>query len=272
MLRSFRIDAPFGLRIRVQVLFVVLFSAISGFVLYEEGLAQGMQSVLLLSAAFLFVFLHEVGHAIAAKALGIKVLDITIWPLGGMARLEDVPKSGRIEFIIAAAGPLVNLVLAGVFFVCHWALVWGETAYTYYLLGWMNVLLAGFNLIPAFPLDGGRMLRAVLCGLMPFDRATTASVRVGQVIAIALGALALYHGMIVLALVAGFILIAARHADLDDEADDAVEAEETQAADPHVRSASIRPVLPGPDLPCEDPRLLAPRRWEFLRHEPAVEL
>ncbi|MFQ5749548.1 MAG: M50 family metallopeptidase [Planctomycetota bacterium] len=126
-------------------------------------------SVLLVLAASLLA--HELGHALVARRLRVEVLDITIWPLGGMARMEGLSDRPGLEGAIAVAGPLVNLVLAGLF---H--LVPGSIAF---LVVWVNFVLGAGNLIPVFPLDGGRVLRAFLARHAPIADATRAAVRLG---------------------------------------------------------------------------------------------
>lgn len=115
---------------------------------------------------------HELGHALMARALGLRVLDITIWPLGGMARLEGMAERPQAEAPVAAAGPLVNLALAALCWPLPWQ--WAEVAM------WINLFLGLGNLVPAFPLDGGRLLRSWLARASPMSDATFAAVRVGR--------------------------------------------------------------------------------------------
>ena len=144
-------------------------------------------------SAFACVFLHELGHALAAKGFGIATRDITLYPIGGLARLERMPKAAGAELVIALAGPAVNLVLAmlltGVVFLADvlpysWS---GEAAVFATRLALVNLLLAAFNMIPAFPMDGGRVARALLSGWLGRLRATEIAVAVGRTLAIAFG-------------------------------------------------------------------------------------
>lgn len=134
----------------------------------------------------LIVLLHELGHSIVAQSFGIRVLDITFWPLGGMARMSQIPENSRIEGLIAIAGPAVNFVLAGASLtflllpgIAGSAV--GDLALVFLLF---NVALGGFNLIPAFPMDGGRVLRAILGRKGDWVRATEGAVRVGRFFAL----------------------------------------------------------------------------------------
>jgi len=126
-------------------------------------------SVLLVLAVSLLA--HELGHALVARRLRVKVLDITIWPLGGMARMEGLSDRPGLEGAIALAGPLVNLILGGLFYILPGPLA--------FLVAWVNLVLGAGNLIPVFPLDGGRALRSFLARSAPLADATRAAVRIG---------------------------------------------------------------------------------------------
>ena len=118
------------------------------------------------------LLVHELAHALVARHLGLHVIDITIWPLGGMARLEGMGERPSAEAPVAAAGPLANLALGALFFILPWEWAdWGV---------WLNLLLGVGNLLPAFPLDGGRLLRAWLARANPMIDATFAAVKVGR--------------------------------------------------------------------------------------------
>lgn len=153
-----------------------------------------------IAALFGCVVLHEFGHALAARRFGIRTRDITLLPIGGVARLERMPENPRQELTVALAGPAVNLAIAAVLFAVLTATRGWAFAYDPELLRddfamrlmSVNVFLALFNLLPAFPMDGGRVLRAALATRMGRRRATQIGANVGQVLAIVFGAFGLF--------------------------------------------------------------------------------
>jgi Zn-dependent protease len=196
---SLRLGSLFGITIRVHVLLLVLIGLLLA---HAEDLFMAATQVGFL---FAIVLLHELGHSVVAQSFGIRVVDITLWPLGGMARMSEIPESPKIEGLIAVAGPIVNFVLAAIA-----ALVLGAQS----LSGGtgsrlpelatsmlqINLMMGVFNLIPAFPMDGGRVLRAFLGRSGDWVSATTAAVRVGRMFA---GLIALC-GIAAVLLVPGF--------------------------------------------------------------------
>jgi Zn-dependent protease len=180
--------------------------------------------VALMLLLFFCVTLHELGHSLVARAFGIQVREITLLPLGGVAILTKNPDKPLHELLIAAAGPLVNVVIAAVLIAVLGADVRTSlldaqglipdarsTSFTT-LLYWLlaaNVSLVVFNLIPAFPLDGGRMLRALLAMPLGFPRATRLATLLGQVIAIGIGVYGVVNGQFLLVLTAVFIFAGA---------------------------------------------------------------
>jgi len=224
---SFRIARIAGIDIRVHLTFALILAlgAYGGWL--SDGFTGALFGVLLMILLFTCVTLHELGHSIAAQRFGIPVREIVLLPLGGVAFLARNPTNPWHELIIAIAGPLVNVVIAIVL-----ALATG----TAYALGvvdlaalqlqggafprpsleglilWLlqaNVSLVLFNLIPAFPLDGGRVLRAVLALLIGMPRATRVAALIGQVFAVGFGVIGVLTGNLVLALVAIFIFLGA---------------------------------------------------------------
>jgi Zn-dependent protease len=167
------------------------------FFVWMGGLA-GVTTVLL---AFASVLLHELGHAVVARRLGVGVSAIELHFFGGAARMTSVPRTARDEIAIAAAGPAVSLALA--------ALGFGLAALVdlpvFALVGAINLGLAIFNLIPAFPSDGGRILRAVLARRKGLIAATETAVKVGRVVLIAIAILAVANGAFQVALIAGVL-------------------------------------------------------------------
>jgi len=178
-----------GIAIRIHATFLLLlvWFAASGW-MENQRIADAAASVALVVGVFGCVVLHELGHAAAARRYGVGTVDITLLPIGGVARLQGAPPTPRAEIVIALAGPAVNVAIAAAL----WAFtpadlgalrdaddpsLWAE------LLA-INLTLAAFNLIPAFPMDGGRVLRALLALRYPAPRATQLAAWVGQVIAI----------------------------------------------------------------------------------------
>ncbi len=132
--------------------------------------AKGLVAAVLL---FVSILLHELGHAVAARSYGLRTRSITLLIFGGVAQLEKDPKDGREEFWMAAAGPLVSLMLAGLFYAsASLSFVGPATAAVARYLALINLILALFNLVPAFPMDGGRLLRGALWGWLGKARAT----------------------------------------------------------------------------------------------------
>lgn len=187
---SIRIGRVFGITIRVHFLFL----GMMGFLL----ISADVRMVLALLVLFGLVLLHELGHSLVARRFGIRVLDITFWPLGGMARMNEIPENTRVEALVAIAGPAVNFALAAlalpVFFarggadLLVSAVPGAEIDPVTSAIGGfivMNLALGGFNLVPAFPMDGGRVLRALLGSRGDWVRATETAVQVGRVIAFA---------------------------------------------------------------------------------------
>jgi Zn-dependent protease/CBS domain-containing protein len=167
----------------------------------------------LLAAVGLFVSvtIHELGHSWVAMRYGLEIESITLWILGGLAALKTFPKEWNREFWIAIAGPITSLLVAG---VCYGAAVVAPTSLQVprFVLGWLaitNVVLAGFNLLPAFPMDGGRILRALLARSRPYGVATRLAARVGVLFAFLFAIVAVLNFQIILLLLAFFIYGAA---------------------------------------------------------------
>ncbi len=194
MLKSWRLGTLFGFPVEINVSFLVLLAVV--FLAFG-----GLAGVLIVGIAFGSVVLHELGHAIVARKLGVGVSGIELGFLGGAAKMTGMPRTPAHEIAIAAAGPVVSLTLAGLGLglgnLLHVPLI--ET------IGWINLVLAGFNLIPALPMDGGRILRAALARRMSFVKATDASVQVARVVAILFGIWALSGGPFQLLILAPFL-------------------------------------------------------------------
>jgi Zn-dependent protease len=174
-------------------------------------------STTLLLAVFLCVLLHEFGHALTARAFGIRTHDITLLPIGGLARLERIPENPWQEFWIALAGPAVNVAIVAVLMPVAAALggiqdlLRSDLTAVGFLtqLISINVALVAFNLLPAFPMDGGRVLRAVLAMFLPYAKATNIAAACGQVMAVLFGIVGFFTNWMLM-LVAFFVYFAAR--------------------------------------------------------------
>ncbi|WP_299985574.1 site-2 protease family protein [uncultured Ruegeria sp.] len=213
---SFSLGRLLGSELRVHVTFFVLLAWV-GFAAYSNGgLPAAIDNILFVLALFACVVAHEFGHALMARRFGIRTPDITLLPIGGLARLERMPEKPMQEVWVALAGPAVNIAIWAAFVVLGAGIQLGslaqiDSAGTGLLnrLAYVNLLLAAFNMIPAFPMDGGRVFRALLCMKMERAKATRIAATAGQVVAVGLGFLGLTSGNPVLVLIAVFVFIAA---------------------------------------------------------------
>ena len=212
---SFKIARIAGIDVRIHATFFLLLGFVAYFAGHRAGASWGLSAVLIWLLVFLCVLLHELGHALAAKAYGIPTIDITLYPIGGVARMERMPEKPVQELVVAIAGPLVNVVIIivlGAVLLATGGLDLNAIVSDPNLLQilfWTNIVMVVFNLIPAFPLDGGRVLRALLATRMEYARATRVAAGIGQGLALALGIFAAFTGQILLILIAIFIYMAA---------------------------------------------------------------
>jgi Zn-dependent protease len=216
MIWSFPLVTIAGTQLRVHITFFLLLLWFGWLYYAQGGVPAAVEGILYVLAVFACVVLHEFGHIFAARRYGIKTPDITLLPIGGLARLERMPEEPGQEFVIAVAGPLVNVVIAAVLF--SWIglttdleqLVQVENPQADFLvkLAGINVFLVLFNMIPAFPMDGGRVLRALLATRMPWPRATQVAATAGQGLAFVFGFLGLLYNPILI-FIAIFVYLAA---------------------------------------------------------------
>ena len=217
---SLRLGRFAGIDVFVHWTFALLLAYVVGVVLAaDRPLADAVGVVLLVLATFGCVVLHEYGHALTARRFGVPTKDITLYPIGGVARLQRIPEAPPQELAVAIAGPLVNVVIAAVIAVAlvvsgagiepPTSLLDPDSAFWSMLL-WINVVLVVFNLIPAFPMDGGRVLRALLATRLPYVRATKIAAGVGQALAIGFAIWGVMGGGILLLVIAFFVFIGAQ--------------------------------------------------------------
>jgi Zn-dependent protease len=200
---NWKIGRIAGIDIRVHATFVLLL------------VLSGNPAFLL--AIFGCILLHELGHALAARGFGIETLGITLLPIGGVAHLERMPTNPWHELVIAIAGPAVNLALAAAFLLALVLHAGIESLSGASLLGGgilesllaANIMLGGFNLLPALPMDGGRILRALLALRLGHVEATATAATVGRVLAVILGIVGLAYGFPFVVVIAVFVFLAA---------------------------------------------------------------
>ena len=214
---SLRVGRFAGIDVYMHVTFLLLISWVA-FLYWRQGqsIVSAIAGVAFILAVFLCVVLHEFGHALTARRYGIKTRDIILLPIGGVARLERLPTRPLQELWVALAGPAVNIVIAvGLF-------AWLKLTASFEPLQMMtlttgpvlerlmavNLFLVAFNMIPAFPMDGGRVLRAILATRTQYSRATQIAASIGQGIAIVFGFIGLFYNPFLL-FIAFFVWIGA---------------------------------------------------------------
>jgi len=204
-----------GTAVRIHVTFL-LFLAWIGFSAYQHGgLAAARESVLFIVAIFACVVLHEFGHILTARQFGISSPEVTLLPIGGVASVDRMPEKPYQELLIALAGPAVNIVIAGGLLLFLGAMDPTELGHLddpkhglVERLAATNLFLAVFNLFPAFPMDGGRVLRAALAIWIGQEKATRIAALIGQGLALALGFLGMF-GYPMLLFIGFFVYFAA---------------------------------------------------------------
>jgi Zn-dependent protease/predicted transcriptional regulator len=202
MRTSIQVGRLIGIPIRLHFSFLILFPLIVMMFASAPGpiglgdtesLSQPLRYSVAAIAAFLFLLsllLHEMSHSYVAMRYGTQIRSITLFIFGGLAMMEDLPKEPAKEWRIAIAGPLMSFALGGAFLLVHFSLtaahqvIYDPITVLTFSLGLLNVVLATFNLLPAFPMDGGRVLRAFLAKRMQFLKATKQAVFVGKTFAV----------------------------------------------------------------------------------------
>jgi Zn-dependent protease/CBS domain-containing protein len=213
---SLNLGSIAGTAIRIHVTFL-LFLVWLGTIYYRQGGAEAAwQGTIFIVMIFLCVLLHELGHVFAARRYGVVTRDVTLWPFGGISNMERMPEKPREELIVAVAGPAVNVAIAAVLLLWLWphlnpdnlAKLEDPAVSLAVRLAGANIILVLFNLIPAFPMDGGRVLRALLAMYMGNARATDVAAAIGQGFAIVFGILGIFYNPMLI-IIAVFIFLAA---------------------------------------------------------------
>lgn len=234
---SYRIVTILGTEVRIHVTFLLLVGWYAITAWSAGGQAAAAASAVFIVLVFLCVLLHEFGHILAARRYGIRTPEVLLSPIGGVARLERMPEEPRQELVVALAGPAVTLAIA--LLLGAWLQLSGQhedlllfnpgSGHLVADLFRVNVVLLFFNLLPAFPMDGGRVLRALLVKRKGMVRGTRIAARIGQFFAFILGAVGL-AGAPMLLIIAGFIYLAA-----EGEA----QAVETRAAGQGITASAV---------------------------------
>jgi Zn-dependent protease/CBS domain-containing protein len=197
---SWKVARVAGIDVYLHGTFLLLIAFIAFSDLVGQGVPAMVRGTLLVLAVFTTVVLHEFGHALMARRFGVRTQDITLLPIGGVARLEKMPDKPDQQLLVALAGPAVNVAIALLLFGLVRLLdgpvgiesVRHASGPFLTQLMWINVSLALFNLLPGYPMDGGRILRALLAMRMAPERATQIAARVGQGVAVIFGAVGLF--------------------------------------------------------------------------------
>lgn len=212
---SINLFKVFGIQLAVHASFVLLL-AYYGYHGWLEGGVTGMLfNVGLIVLFFVCVILHELGHSLTARRYGVRTSRILLMPIGGMAELDQIPRQPSAELLITVAGPAVNFTLVALLLPFAWQGFFGAVEVEEYSLAGVvgqlcvaNFIMGCFNLVPVFPMDGGRILRALLALKLTYLRATYWAVMVGRVLAVLLAAWALYRGNYLTATLFLFIFFA----------------------------------------------------------------
>jgi len=208
---SLKIFSVFGIPIELHITFLVLMLLIYIVAFFKIIPAINLLTALLITLVFVTVVIHELSHSYLAKRYGIKIDRIVLLPIGGLSEMEEIPKDPAQELRIALAGPVSNLVIALISYI---VLILFGSSLSAVLLGVLyyftiiNLILGLFNLLPAFPMDGGRILRAFLAERMSFIKATKLAANIGKQFAIIMAVIGVFFN-ILLILIAIFVYVGA---------------------------------------------------------------
>lgn len=187
---SINLFRVFGIQLAIHVSFLLLLAYYGWDGWMQAGATGAGWSLLLVTLFFGCVVLHELGHSLTARRYGVQVPRILLMPIGGMAEFDRIPRKPSAELLITVAGPAVNFVLAAVLLPLVWHDLWSEQGVPAYgsrdlmiQLAAANAVMGTFNLLPVFPMDGGRILRALLAMKLDYLRATYWAAMVGKVLA-----------------------------------------------------------------------------------------
>jgi Zn-dependent protease/CBS domain-containing protein len=213
---SVNIGSIAGTAVRIHVTFLLLLIWIFAAGWAQGGPADAVYSLVFVLLLFACVLAHEFGHIFTARAFGVATPVVTLLPIGGVAQLERIPEKPSEEFLVAIAGPLVNVAIALVLIAvapthlsaAHLAAMESNQVSMVDRLAEVNIALALFNLIPAFPMDGGRVLRALLASRLGYLRATEIAATIGQWTAFAFGFIGLFYNPLLI-FIAIFVYLAA---------------------------------------------------------------
>lgn len=207
---SFKIGQVLGINVKIHISFLLFVVLITLAELFSYGLISAFFSLIFLLCIFVCVFLHELGHCVVAISHNYYVHDIILWPLGGIASIEAIGQNPHKEIEIALAGPIVNLILF--FFLCPIALFSYFVFHSYFFiyLALVNLIMAVFNLIPAFPMDGGRIYRAWMSKRLGYKEANYRAARLAMILAVVIGILGIFLLAFELIIIAVFIFLAAK--------------------------------------------------------------
>ena len=200
----------FGIPIKIHPSFLILAGVFFLFSLRANGVESAIFKTLPLILLFIFVLLHELGHALAAKYFKINTKDITLYPFGGIARISQSPNNCWEDLIISFAGPLANFLIAALLFLISILI----PAQFLILLILINIAMGAFNLIPIYPLDGGRILNAILSTVVSENKAKIISLNLGMCFNLILFAMCIFFiqnlGLLFINIVLFFMIIKER--------------------------------------------------------------